>query len=49
MLTRLLKRGPKTAIQFCERCASVCDTVCRSEAARAKALDRALDRGARWA
>lgn len=48
MLTRLL-RTPKAEIEFCERCASVCDSACRSEDVRVRALDRVLDSRARWA
>ena len=39
MLKRFRRRDPMSAIEFCERCVSVCNSACRSKALRARSLD----------
>lgn len=49
MMLRLFKRTRELTVSFCERCGSVCDSVCRAEAVRERALRRALVYGWRQA
>jgi hypothetical protein len=46
MLT-LLSRSKALAVEFCDRCAQVCDVGCRAAAVREQALMRALRFGGR--
>jgi hypothetical protein len=44
---KLLKRSKEFAVEFCERCAKVCDAGCRAAAIRERALGQALRLGVR--
>jgi hypothetical protein len=44
-LLRLKSALPE--VEFCDRCGSVCDTRCRTDALRAQAIDRVLRFGGR--
>ena len=48
-MLRLFKRTRELTLSFCERCGSVCDSVCHAEAIREHALQRALAYGWRQA
>jgi hypothetical protein len=42
---KLFKRTNEHAVEFCERCGSVCDAACRREAIIGRARERALPFG----
>lgn len=46
-MLRLFKRTKELAVEFCERCAQVCDAGCRAAALREGARTRALQFGGR--
>ena len=46
-MRRLFKRSKAVAVEFCDRCAKVCDAGCRAAAVREQALLRALRFGGR--
>jgi hypothetical protein len=39
---KLLKRSKEVAVEFCDRCAKVCDAGCRAAAIRERALSLRL-------
>jgi len=39
---RIFKKVRKQIVEFCDRCAKVCDAGCRSAAVRARNLDRGM-------
>jgi hypothetical protein len=39
---KLLKRSKELAVEFCDRCAKVCDAGCRAAAIRERALSLRL-------
>ncbi len=39
---RIFKKVRRQVVEFCDRCARVCDARCRSAAVRARNLDRGL-------
>jgi hypothetical protein len=41
-MLRLLRGSRALAVEFCDRCAKVCDAGCRAAAVREQALMRAL-------
>jgi hypothetical protein len=47
-MLRPFKRTKQPAIEFCDRCAMVCDAACRRNAIVNRARDRALLLGMRW-
>jgi hypothetical protein len=47
MMTRLFKRTKKLTVDFCERCARVCDAASRQAELRERTLLRALQFGVR--
>jgi hypothetical protein len=47
-MLRLLRKSKALAVEFCDRCARVCDVGCRAEAIRERALERALRFGVRF-
>lgn len=49
MMSRLLKKTRTGVVSFCERCGSVCDSVCRADASREHARQQALAYGWRQA
>jgi hypothetical protein len=46
-MLKLSKRAKERAVEFCERCARVCDAGCRRAVLRERALLQALRYGAR--
>jgi hypothetical protein len=48
-MLRLFRKTKNRVVWFCERCGSVCDSGCRSEAIREHARQRALAYGWRQA
>ncbi len=46
-MLRSFKKANKLAVEFCERCACVCDAGCRAAAIRERALVQALQSGLR--
>ncbi|MGZ4332727.1 MAG: hypothetical protein ACXVRJ_00420 [Gaiellaceae bacterium] len=48
-MLRLFTRTRETVVRFCERCGSVCDSVCRADAIREHAQRQALAYGWRQA
>ena len=46
-MLKLLKRSKGLAVEFCDRCARVCDSGCREAAIRERALVQALRLGVR--
>jgi hypothetical protein len=46
-MLRLLRRSKALAVEFCDRCAKVCDAGCCAAAVREQALTRALRFGVR--
>jgi MinD superfamily P-loop ATPase len=47
VMLKLFKRTRELAVEFCERCGSVCDAACRRNAIIDRARDRALLQGMR--
>ena len=47
-MLRLLRKSKELAVEFCDRCAQVCDAGCRAAAIRERALVRALRFGVRF-
>lgn len=45
---RLLKRSRELAVEFCERCSSVCTATCRRDAILAKSREKAMAYGGRF-
>ena len=43
-MVKLIRTASESAVEFCDRCGSVCDAACRREAVLAAARDAAL----RW-
>ncbi len=48
-MPRVFKKTSTRVVSFCERCGSVCDSVCRAEAIRENVRQRALVSGWRQA
>ncbi|MDQ3876266.1 MAG: hypothetical protein M3322_12105 [Actinomycetota bacterium] len=46
-MLKLFKRTRELAVEFCDRCGSVCDAACRRNAIIERARDRALLQGMR--
>jgi hypothetical protein len=46
-MLRLLRKSKALTVEFCDRCARVCDAGCRAAAIREHALARALRLGVR--
>jgi hypothetical protein len=47
-MLRRLRRSRELAVEFCDRCAQVCDAACRADAVRESALAQALRFGVRF-
>jgi hypothetical protein len=47
-MLRLLRKSKALTVEFCDRCARVCDAGCRAAAVRDNALERALRFGVRF-
>jgi hypothetical protein len=47
-MLKLFKRPRERAVQFCERCGTVCDAACRADAMRDRARERAILLGTRF-
>jgi hypothetical protein len=47
-ILRLLSTSKELAIEFCERCARVCDHGCRADAIRERAIAQRLRFGGRF-
>ncbi|HEX6761795.1 MAG TPA: hypothetical protein VF094_03235 [Gaiellaceae bacterium] len=47
-MPKLFSRPSELAVEFCERCGSVCDAACRRNAIIDRARDQALLLGQRW-
>jgi hypothetical protein len=46
-MLRLLKRSKELTLEFCDRCASVCDARCQAAAIRERTLTQVLRLGVR--
>jgi hypothetical protein len=46
-MLRLFRKSKERLVEFCDRCARVCDAGCRAAAIRERALMRALRSGVR--
>ena len=44
---KLFKRAREAVVEFCDRCARVCDDACRVNAIRQRSLDQVLRVGVR--